>query len=134
MKSNSDAHREDEWIGNLVHEAARDLVFLWNITSGSFGGPSLSGSIPMVLQKKAITALLEVGCKVGFGNPDSPDWHVPHEIQSEGKTNATKIIAMLSSQPEDYKFLVFALRSSDAQQSADAQPVVPADRLWRPLN
>lgn len=110
MNSNSEASAEEEWIGNLVHEAARDLVFLWNVTSGSFGGSFAGTSVPLHAQERAISALLTARCKVGFGDPDSSEWLEPTEILKEGSVNAGRILEMLAQHPEEYKFLVFARR------------------------
>lgn len=110
MKSNSEASAEEEWIGNLVREAARDLVFLWNVTSGSFGGSLSCTSASLRAQERAISALLAARCKVGFGDPDSSEWLEPTEILKEGSVNAERIFEMLAQHPEEYKLLVFAHR------------------------
>jgi hypothetical protein len=101
---------EEEWARNLVLEAARDLVFLWHITSGSFGGPSGSATKCLAAQENAISALLAADCKVGFGDPDSKDWRVPEEMLGDAKINASKILQLHTARPEEYRFLVFAVR------------------------
>ena len=110
MKSTATSLDEEEWIRNLIRESERDLVFVWNITAGSFGGPSTASPNFVDARESAISALVAADCKVGFGDPDSDDWRVPEEILIGAKPDATKISRLLNAQPHEYEFLVFALR------------------------
>ena len=111
MKSPHSQLAEEEWIRNLIRESARDLVFIWNITTGSFGGPSTAGVAFPEAQRNAIAALVAAGCKVGFGDPGSESWRVPNEALTDGEPDARKIGELLAEQAKEYEFLVFALRS-----------------------
>jgi hypothetical protein len=102
---------EEEWIRNLIHESGRDLLFVWNITTGSFGGPSTASVAFPAAQRNAIAALVAAGCKVGFGDPDSESWRVPNEVLTDGEPDARKILQLLAEQAKEYEFLVFARRS-----------------------
>jgi hypothetical protein len=110
MKATSADLGEEDWVGNLVLESKRDLVFLWHITNGRFGGPSSSNPEFPSIRNQAISALLAAGCKVGFGEPESVEWRVPEEILIDGKANASKIMEASTAHPKEYEFLVFAIR------------------------
>jgi hypothetical protein len=100
---------EREWVKSLVGEAERDLVFLWNITAGSFGGPAYtSGELPSVIARIA-TALIKSGCKVGFGDPDGDAWQTDVRLLT-AENPGTAIAAKWLANPEDVEFLVFARR------------------------
>ncbi|MDZ7920214.1 hypothetical protein [Rhodoferax sp.] len=65
---------EAAWVDHLLVEARRDLVFLWHIIQGKFGGRIIpAAELPSTLER-IVESLLEKGCTVGFGNPDSPEW------------------------------------------------------------
>lgn len=99
---------EEEWIRSLIGEAERDLVFLWHITSGSFGGRTYANDeLPLVLARVA-TALIESGCKVGFGNPDDKGWQAIDVLNAENP--GAEIAARWRVNPKDVEFLVFARR------------------------
>ena len=110
MKTTSAHFGEEDWVGNLVLESKRDLVFLWHITSGRFGGPSPSNPEFPLMLIQAISALLSAGCQVGFGDPDSLEWSVPDEILIDGKTSASRIVELSAEHPLKYEFLVFSIR------------------------
>jgi hypothetical protein len=102
---------EQEWGRFLLCEAKRDLVFLWNITAGSFGGPAYaSEELPSVVARIA-TALLKSGCKVGFDDPDGDAWQTDARLLN-AENLGTAIAARWLANPMDVEFLVFALRRS----------------------
>lgn len=110
--SASGAISEEVWVEALVREAKRDLVFLWHITQGRFGGPVFSlTQVPAVLERVS-SALIRRGCIVGYGDPDSPEWRVPTELEIEPANKGAVLGRLWATTPNEYEFLVFALRSS----------------------
>ncbi len=103
----------DAWSVSLVAEAQRDLVFLWNITKGSFGG--LGRAPDEVTLRAVVERLVKCGCSIGFGNPDSEDWKVPLELRVPHEKLASSILDLWHENPEQNGFLVFALRTPRAQ-------------------
>jgi len=102
---------EQEWGRFLLCEAKRDLVFLWNITAGSFGGPAYaSEELPSVVACIA-TALLKSRCKVGFDDPDGDVWQTDARFLN-AENLGTAIAARWLANPMDVEFLVFVLRRS----------------------
>lgn len=100
---------EEKWIGSLIQEAERDLVFLWHITAGSFGGPKYaSDELPLVVARVA-KALIESGCKVGFGDPDDNSWRAATDVLSAEDPGAG-IAERWRVNPDSVEFLVFARR------------------------
>jgi len=94
---------------SLLSEAERDLVFLWNITTGSFGGRKYAeDELPAVVARVA-GALIKSGCKVGYGDPDGSDWKPAIDVLSGGNPGV-EIAARWVTAPGDYEFLVFAMR------------------------
>jgi hypothetical protein len=78
------ARQEYERITSLLSEAERDLVFRWNITTGSFGGRKYAeDELPTVIARVA-GALIKSGCKVGYGDPDGSDWKPATDVLSGG--------------------------------------------------
>jgi hypothetical protein len=78
----TDADFEEDWIRSLIDEAKRDLVFLWHITRGNIGGRKYaSDELPLLIARVA-TALIESGCKVGFGDPDGKSWRAATDMLS----------------------------------------------------
>ena len=68
----------DDWTQELLEEALRDLVFLWNIRKGDFSElhrPPDEETIEAVLY-----GLVRGGCIVGFGDPGTASWTVPSEL------------------------------------------------------
>jgi hypothetical protein len=100
---------EQEWIRSLICEAERDLVFLWHITTASFGGPTYAeDELPLVI-KRVSGALIKSGCRVGFGNPDNKTWQPEaHLINAEDP--GAEIAARWLADPKQVEFLVFARR------------------------
>ena len=100
-------HIEEEWIRSLTDEAKRDLVFLWHITSGRFGGRTYtSGELPSVVARVA-DALINSGCKVGFGDPDDKEWQSDIAVLNAENPGA-EIAARWLAEPKNVEFLVFA--------------------------
>ena len=116
------------WIANLIAEAQRDLVFMWHITSGSFSSTPMAAPPSNTEIDNAVSELVAVGAMVGFGDPDSSGFLVPQELLVSGKPSASKIAELRRDAPENYEFLVFAVRKSVAQ------PGAAADRLRRTLS
>jgi len=110
MNPSSQQVQEKTWIANLILESQRDLVFLWHLTGGRFGGPSYSQTEFPAALNRAISALLAEGCQIGFGNPNSQDWRVPEELLQNGKLSALKVVELWGNHPVEYEFLVFAIR------------------------
>ena len=110
-------HSHDEiesWVQALVREAGRDIVFLWNIEKGSFGG---SGKRPdATTLKQVIAGLVRHGCMVGFGDPSLEGWQVPPELNVAPDDLPDRIIALRKQKPADYEFVVFALRDESELQ------------------
>lgn len=107
-----DAPFPEAWIDDLLAEARRDLVFIFNITNGGFGGPKPMPprhAIPALLER-VCEGLLRGGCQVGFGDPDLDGWRVPDEICDAGMPTAERIVRMWSDDPGHYEFLTFSLR------------------------
>lgn len=101
---------EDAWLDVLEREAQRDLVFLWHIAQSRFGGPSYpAAEVPFAVDRVSC-ALLERGCKLGFGDPDSPSWHVPVELSGTPQEQGALLAAAWQQNPEKWQFLVFARR------------------------
>ena len=105
----TDADVEEEWIRSLIDEAGDDLVFLWHITGGRFGGRKYaSDELPLVVARVA-AALIESGCKVGFGNPDDKNWLVATDILG-AENPGVEIAETWRVDPGKVEFLVFARR------------------------
>lgn len=101
-----------EWIENLLAEARRDVVYVFNITQGAYGGPKPMPSeaeLPGLIEQVA-EALLQRGCVVGFGDPDSNKWRVPNELHVPFEHKPSAISRSWVKSPEEFQFLVFALR------------------------
>jgi hypothetical protein len=70
------AYDEAAWVKSLVAEAERDLVFVFNIAAGAFGGPKPAPSdqeVPALIERIS-TGLIAAGCTVGFGDPSTGTW------------------------------------------------------------
>lgn len=100
---------ESKWIKALLAEAERDVVFVFNIAAGAFGGPTRKEAEPLVA--RIGQALIEHGCIAGFGDPDSLQWQVPEQLQVPREELSRVIEALLEGQPCAYEFLAFARRS-----------------------
>lgn len=97
---------EQEWITSLVCEAERDLVFLWHITTGKFGGPAYAGEeLPLAIERVS-GALIRSGCSVGFADPDEA-WQPDMDLLNAENPGAA-IAARWLVDPKDVEFLVFA--------------------------
>ena len=105
----TDADSEENWIRGLIKEAERDLVFLWNITTGSFGGRKYVADELLSVIERVANALIESGCKVGFGDPDDESWRAATDVLSTQNPGA-EIAERWRTKPENVEFLVFALR------------------------
>lgn len=105
----TDADSEEDWIRRLIEEAERDLVFLWHITTESFGGRRyVADELPLVIARVA-TALIESGCKVGFGDPDDGTWRAATDVLSTQDPGA-EIAERWRAKPDSVEFLVFVHR------------------------
>jgi hypothetical protein len=102
---------EEEWIRSLTDEAERDLVFLWHITSGRFGGRTYASDALSLIVARVSNALIDSGCKVGFGNPDDNGWQADADILN-AETPGAEIAARWLVNPKDVELLVFARRRS----------------------
>lgn len=114
------AFNETEWMQQLIAEAKRDVVFAFNIAAGAFGGPRppVANDVPILLERVA-AALVEAGCVVGFGSPDTNKWVVPERLQVAPEHLASSIGRFYAEDPSEAKFLVFAHRA-ELRRSADA--------------
>ena len=102
--------QEQAWVDVLANEAHRDLVFLWHITGGRFGGPSYQPSeLPEAIERIS-SALVRCGCLVGFGDPGTQSWRVPAELEVDSESKGRRIAALWCKDPTALEFLVFAQR------------------------
>ena len=106
------SERERTWVGALADEARRDLVFLWHITGGSFGGPVYEASERPEALERVASALVHLGCIVGFGNPYTESWQVPIELEVKSESKGRRIAELWREDANAFEFLVFALRHS----------------------
>jgi hypothetical protein len=112
-----------KWEQALLAEAKRDLVFVFNIAAGAFGGPRpapTQAEVPALLQRVA-TSLLAEGCVVGFGNPSTTEFSVPKELQVVPERLAEGVARFYAIDPEKAKFLVFAHRAEAANNRIASQ-------------
>ena len=102
---------ENQWVVSLLEEAKRDLVFVFNIAAGAFGGPTgmPTEEVPGVIERMA-RSLLDGGCIVGFGDPDSASWRVPETLAVPRSDVPATVKKLWEQDPETYQFLVFARR------------------------
>ena len=108
----SQSKAEAQWVDALVREASRDLVFLWYITQGRLGGITYASSELPAAIERICRSMLERGCMVGFGDPDSPDWDVPSALGVPIDERARRVAELWMSDPKQFESLVFALRSN----------------------
>lgn len=107
--NNDCASIEEGWIADLVQEAERDLVFLWHIAGGHYGGSKYSAlELPDALVR-VTNELIARGCIVGFGNPDSSTWKPSADLLALENPGAA-IAAGWFEDRQEYEFLVFAIR------------------------
>lgn len=100
---------ESNWMRNLLDEARRDLVFLLNIASGSFGGPDEMPKPPerYELMERIIGGLVRGGCIVGFGDSD---FYVPDELNVAKSELPATLVRLYAIEPKDYEFVTFIIR------------------------
>lgn len=124
------------WIANLIAESKRDVVFMWHITSGCFSGASVVVVPSEAEIGAAIAGLVAAGALIGFGDPDSPEFVVPQELLVDGESVAPRIDELRRNAPEEYQFLVFAVRESAAQPIAAADVMQLDDFTdgWEPVH
>jgi hypothetical protein len=96
------------WIADLLDEAKRDIVFLWNIQRGSYGGLFVAPDKKTL--EKVIEGLVRGGCLVGFGDPSFPTWSVPSDLQVSRELLPTAIVQFWEANPKQNEFITFALR------------------------
>ena len=105
----------ETWLTDLLNEAQRDLVFLWNILRGSLGGLGVAPDKETL--EKVIEGLVTGGCVVGFGDPSFTSWTVPSELQVPRERLSAAVIQFWEANPKEHEFVTFALRESgDAQR------------------
>ncbi|WP_146097307.1 hypothetical protein [Rhodoferax sp. TS-BS-61-7] len=98
----------DEWTQELLDEALRDLVFLWNIRKGDFSElhrPPDEETIEAVL-----SGLVRGGCVVGFGDPGTSSWTVPSELKVSRENLPQAVLNFCMKNPSGDEFLVFTRR------------------------
>jgi hypothetical protein len=100
----------ETWVAELLNEAERDLVFLWNIQRGSFGGLGFAPDKPTLA--KVIEGLVTGGCTVSFGDPSFSKWIVPPELEVSSERLPATIIQFWEANPKANEFITFALRES----------------------
>ena len=98
----------ESWIADLVNEAQRDLVFLWNIQRGSFGGVGVAPDSCTL--EKVIEGLVSSGCSVGFGDPSFSSWTVPSELQVPREHLPAVVIHLWEANRDENGCITFALR------------------------
>jgi hypothetical protein len=101
---------EAAWVERVLDEARRDLIFLWHITRGKFGGPGTPASELPSSVERIVAALLKKGCTVGSGNPDSHEWTTPKALCLEPQEIPAAVVRLWTESPADYEFLVFVSR------------------------
>jgi len=110
--------QERTWVSALADEARRDLVFLWHIAEGRFGGPTYQASERTEALERVASALVLLGCIVGFGDPGTDRWQIPIELEVNSKSKGKRIAELWREDSNAFEFLVFALRDS-AQSGAE---------------
>lgn len=105
----------ESWVAALLNEARRDLVFLWNIQRGSFGGLNVTPDKQVLVQ--VIEALVTNGCLVGFGDPSASNWSVPPELQVPREQLSEAILHFWEGNPKENEFITFVLRESKAAEA-----------------
>ncbi len=96
------------WISELLDEAKRDLVFLWNIQRGSYGGLLVAPDKKTL--ERVIEGLVRGGCLVGFGDPSFPTWNVPPELQVSRERLPAAIVQLWEANPKENEFITFVRR------------------------
>jgi hypothetical protein len=111
---------EAEWVQSLIREAERDVVFLFNIAAGAFGGPKpgpTRDDAPNVI-KRISSALLEAGCEVGFGAPNTSTLTRPPELCINDDQLPATIASLYAQNPELFECLAFVRRESRQSENA----------------
>lgn len=110
----SATYDEAEWIQALLDEAGRDLVFVFNIADGMFGGPSPMPTQDQFLDllKRISAALIEGGCVVGFGDPTEGNWEEVERLRVPREQVPHAIAVFYSDSPDEACFLTFTHRES----------------------
>lgn len=98
----------ERWVAELLHEAKRDLIFLWHICDGAFGGEEIAPDDETL--ETVLTRLVDAGCYVGYGDPSFPNWRVPEELKVSREQLAGEIVRLRLLLPEHGKFITFAIR------------------------
>ena len=100
------------WEKALLLESKRDLVFVFNIAAGAFGGPKpppTRDEIPALLQRVA-SSLLAGGCVVGFGDSNTNEFSVPEQLQVPIEHLAESVVRFYVNDQENANFLAFSHR------------------------
>jgi hypothetical protein len=99
---------ETEWLAELLAESKRDLVFLFNIEAGHFGGPkNLPEHDRLVQVERMIRALLNSGCVVGYGDPKMSTWSAAPGLDVAHVDLPKTIMKLWRLEPDQYKLLTF---------------------------
>ncbi|OSZ71498.1 hypothetical protein CAP37_19960 [Hydrogenophaga sp. IBVHS1] len=90
----------------MLAESKRDLVFLFNIEAGDFGGPKNLPERDRLMQvERMIRALLNSGCVVGYGDPKKSTWSAVPGLEVAHVDLPEAIMKLRRLEPEQYKFL-----------------------------
>lgn len=118
---------EADWVESLVQESSRDLVFLFNITQGATSWfQHTDAELPSVIER-VVNRLVQSGCLVSFGAPDTPSWTGIPELNCPPQSWGSRIAELWSSNPDYYRFLVFALRPVQGSSTMPPNPAFERD-------
>ena len=95
----------------LAREAARDLLFLFNLRQAAERAEPSDGEA-IAFMRRAVTYLVSCGAKVGWGDPDASDWRNASEFAGAPDAVATAVVDAWQSDRGKYDFLVFAFRGA----------------------
>jgi hypothetical protein len=100
----------ESWLADLLDEAQRDLVFLFNILRGHLGGLGVAPDRETL--EKVIDGLVTSGCMVGYGDPSFKSWTVPSELQVPRERLSAAVIQFWAANPKERDVVTFALREN----------------------
>ena len=107
------AFSQFNWERALLAEARRDVVFVFNIVSGAFGGPKPAPAQDeqAALLERVAGVLLKGGCTVGFLTKGTDEPALPERLLVQRDHLAKEIARFYAENPEDVKFLAFLHRA-----------------------